>query len=52
MAHCHRGLSQLSNLRGKREQAREELTTAVAMFRKMKMPIWLQKAETALNQLG
>jgi tetratricopeptide (TPR) repeat protein len=45
VAHCHLGLGKLYRLTGQREQAREHLTTATAMYREMEMRFWLEKAE-------
>ena len=44
VAHCHRGLGQLSARTGKREQAREHLTTATKLYREMDMRLWLEQA--------
>jgi class 3 adenylate cyclase/tetratricopeptide (TPR) repeat protein len=48
VAHCHLGLGKLSRRTGKREQAREHLTTATTMYRDMDMLFWLEQAEAAL----
>ena len=48
VAHCYLGLGKLYRRTGKREHAREHLTTAATMFREMGMTYWLEKAETAL----
>jgi len=45
VAHCHLGLGKLYRRTGQREQAREHLTTATAMFREMDMRFWLEQAE-------
>jgi len=45
VAHCHFGLGKLSRRTGKREQAREHLTTATAMYREMDMKFWVEQAE-------
>jgi tetratricopeptide (TPR) repeat protein len=45
VAHCHLGLGKLYRRTGKREQAREHLTTATTMYREMEMTYWLEKAE-------
>ena len=45
VAHCHLGLGKLYRRTGKREQAREHLTTATTMYREMDMPFWLEQAE-------
>jgi hypothetical protein len=52
VAHCHLGLGKLSRRTGKREQAREHLTTATTMYREMGMTYWLEKAEIEMAQLG
>jgi tetratricopeptide (TPR) repeat protein len=50
-AHSHRGLGMLYTKTGQREQARSELTTAIAMYREMEMTFWLPKTEAALAQV-
>jgi len=45
VAHCHFGLGKLSRRMGKPQQAREQLDTAIAMYRDMGMTYWLEKAE-------
>jgi DNA-binding SARP family transcriptional activator/tetratricopeptide (TPR) repeat protein len=45
VAHCHLGLGKLYRRTDKREQAREHLATATAMYREMGMTFWLEKAE-------
>jgi tetratricopeptide (TPR) repeat protein len=45
VAHCHLGLAKVSRRIGKREQARDHLTTATAMYREMDMPFWLEQAD-------
>ncbi len=45
VAHCHLGLGALYRRAGKREQAREHLTTAGTMFGEMDMRFWLEQAE-------
>jgi hypothetical protein len=52
VAHCHLGLGKLFARAGKREQAREHLTTATTMYREMDMPFWLQEAESHVRELG
>jgi DNA-binding SARP family transcriptional activator len=44
-AHCHLGLGKLYRRTGKRELAREHLTTATTMYREMGMTYWLEQAE-------
>jgi predicted ATPase len=50
-AHCHRGLGTLYAATGQREQARSELTTAIAMYTSMEMTFWLPQSEAALAQV-
>jgi hypothetical protein len=52
VAHCHLGLGTLSRRTGKREQARQHLTTATTMYREMDMRFWLEQAEAELAALG
>jgi tetratricopeptide (TPR) repeat protein len=49
VAHCHLGLAKLSRRIGKREQARDHLTTATAMYREMDMPFWLEQADAEMR---
>jgi tetratricopeptide (TPR) repeat protein len=51
-AHCHRGLGTLYVTIGQREQARTELSTAIALYRAMEMIFWLPQAEAVLAQVG
>jgi len=51
-AHCHRGLGTLYVQIGLREQARDELSTAIALYRAMGMQFWLPQAEAALVQVS
>ena len=46
VAHCHLGLGKLYRRTGKREQARDHLTTAATMYREMDMGFWLAEAES------
>ena len=50
-AHCHLGLGTLYAKIGRREQARAELSTAIALYRAMDMTFWLPQAEAALAQV-
>jgi len=50
-AHCHRGLGTLYAATGQRQQARAELSTAIALYRAMQMTFWLPQAEAALAQV-
>jgi tetratricopeptide (TPR) repeat protein len=52
VAHCHLGLGKLYWRTGKREEAREHLTTAMTMYREMDMKFWLAQAEAELRGLG
>jgi tetratricopeptide (TPR) repeat protein len=50
-AHCHRGLGTLYTATSQREQARTELSTAIALYRAMEMTFWLPQTEAALAQV-
>jgi Flp pilus assembly protein TadD len=50
IAHCHLGLGVLYWRAGKREKAREPLTTGTTMFGEMDMRFWLE--EQAEAELG
>jgi tetratricopeptide (TPR) repeat protein len=49
VAHCHLGFGKLHGRVGERQEAREHLTTAAAMYREMDMRSWLEKAEAELR---
>jgi hypothetical protein len=49
VAHCHLGLGKLYRRTGDQAKAREQLTTATAMYREMGMGFWLEKAEAELG---
>ena len=51
VAHCHLGLGTLYAKIGRMEQARTELSTAIALYRAMEMTFWLPQAEAALAQV-
>jgi class 3 adenylate cyclase/tetratricopeptide (TPR) repeat protein len=51
-AHSHHGLGTLYAATGQREQARTELSTAIALYRVMDMTFWLPQTEAALAQVG
>jgi tetratricopeptide (TPR) repeat protein len=51
VAHCHLGLGTLYAKTGQRQQARAELSTAIAMYRAMEMTFWLPQGEVALAQV-
>ena len=44
VAHCHFGLGKLYRRADNREQARQQLSTAAALFREMGMTYWLDQA--------
>ena len=48
-AHCHRGLGTLYSQTGQSEQARDELSTAIEMYRDMEMRFWVPETEAALT---
>jgi Tetratricopeptide repeat len=52
VAHCHLGLGKLFVSMGKREPAREHLTTATTMYREMDMRFWLEQAEAEMRELA
>ena len=52
VAHCYLGLGKLSRRTGKREQAREHLTTATTMYREMGMTYWVEQAEAEMRELA
>jgi hypothetical protein len=52
MAHCHRGLGTLYAQMDQCEQARAELSTAIALYRAMDMTFWLPQTGAMLTQVG
>jgi hypothetical protein len=52
VAHCHHGLGTLYGTLGRREQARVELSAAIALYRAMDMTFWLPQAEATLAQVA
>ena len=50
-AHCHRGLGTIYSETGRPEQALDELSKAIDMYREMEMTFWLPQAEVALTQV-
>src|SRR5262249_5405974 len=50
-AQCHLALGELAAKRGNKQQARDQLTVAVEMFREMGMQTWPEQAESALKAL-
>jgi tetratricopeptide (TPR) repeat protein len=51
VAHCHAGLGTLYTTTGHWEQARTELSAAIALYRAMAMTFWLPQTEAALAQM-
>jgi tetratricopeptide (TPR) repeat protein len=51
MAHCHLGLGMLYHKIDRREQARDELSTAIELYQAMEMTFWLPQAEAVLAQV-
>jgi class 3 adenylate cyclase/tetratricopeptide (TPR) repeat protein len=51
-AHCHHDLGTLYARTRRQEQARDELSTAIEMYRAMDMTFWLPQAQAALAQVG
>jgi class 3 adenylate cyclase/tetratricopeptide (TPR) repeat protein len=51
VAHCHCGLGTLYATIGQREQARAELSAAIALYHAMDMPFWLPQTAAALAQV-
>jgi tetratricopeptide (TPR) repeat protein len=51
VAHCRLGLGQLYLNCGRHDEARTELSTAIALYRTMDMTCWLPQAEAALAQV-
>jgi len=48
----HASLAKLYRRTGKREQAQEHVTTAMMMYREMRMTYWLEKAEAERELAG
>ncbi|HET9927082.1 MAG TPA: hypothetical protein VFS98_23410, partial [Methylomirabilota bacterium] len=46
VAHCHLGLARYHRRTDKGQEAQEQLTTAVSMYREMDMRFWLEQAES------
>jgi tetratricopeptide (TPR) repeat protein len=51
LAHCHLGLGTLYARIDRREQARAELSVAIALYRDMGMTFWLPQVEAALARV-
>jgi tetratricopeptide (TPR) repeat protein len=52
VAHCHLGLGRLYRGSGQPEHARENLTTAMTMYREMDMGFWLNDGEADMVSFG
>ena len=52
LAHCHRGLGMLYAQTDQAEQARAELSRALAMYQATEMTFWLPETEAALAQVA
>jgi class 3 adenylate cyclase/tetratricopeptide (TPR) repeat protein len=50
-AHCHRGLGMLYGTLDQQEQARNEISIAIDLYRAMEMIFWLPQAERALAEM-
>jgi predicted RNA polymerase sigma factor len=50
-AHCHHGLGRLYSQTDRGEEARAELSAAIALYRAMAMTFWLPQAEAMLAQV-
>jgi class 3 adenylate cyclase/tetratricopeptide (TPR) repeat protein len=50
-AHCHHGLGRLYSQTTRGEEARAELSAAIALYRAMDMTIWRSQAEAVLAQV-
>ncbi|HEX6294984.1 MAG TPA: adenylate/guanylate cyclase domain-containing protein [Burkholderiales bacterium] len=48
IAQCHFGLGSLHRRTGRRQEAREHLTLAAAMYREMAVVFWLEQADAAI----
>jgi len=51
VAHCYLGLGTLHSRLGLVDQARTDLTAAIALYRAMDMTFWLPQAEVVLAQV-
>jgi DNA-binding winged helix-turn-helix (wHTH) protein/tetratricopeptide (TPR) repeat protein len=51
-AHCHHSLGMLYRKMGRQDQARAELSTAIALYRAMEITFWLPRAEAALAEVN
>jgi tetratricopeptide (TPR) repeat protein len=51
-AHCHLSLGKLALRAGQRSEAREDLATAITMWREMDVRFWFEQTETEMQRLG
>jgi hypothetical protein len=51
VAHCYLGLGVLYRRAGKRQPAREHLTTAATMFGEMNMRFWREQADAESKEV-
>jgi tetratricopeptide (TPR) repeat protein len=51
-AHCHLGLGKVGRHAGQRQEALRHLATATEMYRDMRMPFYLEQAQTEMRALG
>ena len=49
---CHFGLGVLHRQTGRQKDAKECLTTAMAIFRELEMEFWLEQAKAEIRELG
>jgi len=52
LAHCHLDRGTLYGKHGRREEARVELSDAIALYRAMEMTFWLPPAQAALVEVA
>jgi hypothetical protein len=50
VAHCHPRLGKLYRRTGEQEQAQEHLTTAMTMYRELRMTYWLEQSEAEIGR--
>jgi hypothetical protein len=51
IAHCQLALGKLRLRSGEQRVGEEHLRTAIAMYRQMNMPFWLEKAAAEIGRL-
>jgi hypothetical protein len=52
VAHCHFGIAKLCQHTGHRDQVRDHLSTAAAMYRGMDMRFWLEQTGVEMKALA